>query len=60
MIMKGCFLCLAEALATWHAELEGSDLENMKMLQRLRVLEDKGQSFSTSAIKDLKVFGASC
>eukprot|EP00877_Chromochloris_zofingiensis_P010625 jgi/Chrzof1/5816/Cz16g16260.t1 len=51
------FIDIRDILSSFLRELEGSDLENMKMLQRLRVLEDKGQSFSTSAIKDLKVFG---
>lgn len=39
-------------------ELSGIDLKSMKMLQRMRILEEKGQSFAPIALKDLAVIGA--
>ncbi|KAI8472445.1 MAG: hypothetical protein J3K34DRAFT_467412 [Monoraphidium minutum] len=38
-------------------ELQGVDLKGMKMLQRMRVLEEKGQSFAPLALKDLPIIG---
>jgi hypothetical protein len=40
------------------ADLEGSGpLNKMKMLQRMRMLEEKGGPFANKPIKDLQVFG---
>lgn len=39
------------------AELQGVDLASMKMLQRMRILEEKGTSFATLALKDLPIIG---
>jgi hypothetical protein len=33
------------------------DLKSMKMLQRMRILEEKGQSFALLALKDLPIIG---
>ncbi|GBF94964.1 hypothetical protein Rsub_07465 [Raphidocelis subcapitata] len=38
-------------------ELRGVDLKGMKMLQRMRVLEEKGQAFAPLALKDLPIIG---
>lgn len=34
-------------------------MAQMKMLQRMRILEEKGQQYATTQVKDLKVFGES-
>jgi hypothetical protein len=48
----------AAAAAAAAAELDGrGNLPKMKMLQKMRLLEEQGSSFATTAIKDLKVFG---
>jgi hypothetical protein len=39
------------------AELQGVDIAHMKMLQRMRMLEEKGQAFAATAVSQLKVFG---
>ena len=39
------------------SELQGIDLKSMKMLQRMRILEEKGQSFAPLALKDLPIIG---
>jgi hypothetical protein len=40
------------------SELDGrGNLPKMKMLQKMRLLEEQGSSFATTALKDLKVFG---
>lgn len=41
-----------------HLELDGSSIKNMKMLQRLRVLESKGQEFASKSLRELKGSGA--
>lgn len=41
-------------------ELEGAGIHKMKMLQKMRLLEEKGQTFASTPIKELKVFGMSC
>eukprot|EP00879_Flechtneria_rotunda_P008799 GHRR01009215.1.p1 GENE.GHRR01009215.1~~GHRR01009215.1.p1 ORF type:complete len:348 (+),score=71.84 GHRR01009215.1:438-1481(+) len=51
------FLDVRDVISSFLAELEGTGVENMKMLQLMRLLEEKGQAFATTAIKDLKVFG---
>jgi hypothetical protein len=46
------------AAASAAAEIDGrGNLPKMKMLQKMRLLEESGSSFATTAIKDLKVFG---
>uniref|UniRef100_A0A383WDK4 CBS domain-containing protein n=1 Tax=Tetradesmus obliquus TaxID=3088 RepID=A0A383WDK4_TETOB len=52
------FLDVRDVLSSFLAELEGhGNLPKMKMLQKMRLLEEQGSSFATTAIKDLKVFG---
>eukprot|EP00878_Enallax_costatus_P010411 GHUV01010866.1.p1 GENE.GHUV01010866.1~~GHUV01010866.1.p1 ORF type:complete len:449 (+),score=124.72 GHUV01010866.1:208-1554(+) len=51
------FLDVRDVLSSFLAELEGTNMAQMKMLQKMRILEDKGQSYATTQIKDLKVFG---
>lgn len=34
-------------------------MAQMKMLQRMRILEEKGQQYAITQVKDLKVFGES-
>ncbi|KIY94470.1 hypothetical protein MNEG_13491 [Monoraphidium neglectum] len=41
----------------FNTELQGVDLKSMKMLQRMRILEEKGQSFALLALKDLPIIG---
>lgn len=48
---------LTSRCATCAAELEGAGIYKMKMLQKMRLLEEKGQTFASTPIKDLKVFG---
>jgi hypothetical protein len=38
-------------------ELQGLDLKGMKMLQRMRVLEDKGQAFAEVELRELPIIG---
>ncbi|KAF6250582.1 hypothetical protein COO60DRAFT_796807 [Scenedesmus sp. NREL 46B-D3] len=46
------------AAAPAAAELDGhGDLPKMKMLQKMRLLEEQGSSFAATALKNLKVFG---
>lgn len=40
-------------------ELEGAGIHKMKMLQKMRLLEEKGTTFASTPIKELKVFGES-
>lgn len=47
----------ASAFGHAAAEVDGLGLAKMKMLQKMRLLEERGQSFAITAIKDLKVFG---
>jgi hypothetical protein len=50
----------AAAAAAAVSELDGrGNLPKMKMLQKMRLLEEQGSSFASTAIKDLKVFGES-
>jgi hypothetical protein len=39
------------------AELQGVDLKSMKMLQRMRLLDEKGEAFAEVALKDLPIIG---
>ena len=41
----------------FRAELAGADIKSMKMLQRMRLLEEKGQAFAMRAVRDLPVVG---
>jgi hypothetical protein len=48
----------ATAAAAAGAELDGrGNLPKMKMLQKMRLLEEQGSTFATTTIKELKVFG---
>lgn len=49
----GCYGCIC---LHW-PELEGAGIHKMKMLQKMRLLEEKGSSFANTPIKDLQVFG---
>eukprot|EP00882_Tetradesmus_deserticola_P002977 GHRQ01003161.1.p1 GENE.GHRQ01003161.1~~GHRQ01003161.1.p1 ORF type:complete len:423 (+),score=182.98 GHRQ01003161.1:682-1950(+) len=52
------FLDVRDVLSSFLAELDGcGDLPKMKMLQKMRLLEEQGSSFATTALKNLKVFG---
>jgi hypothetical protein len=52
------FHAAAAAAAAAVTELDGrGNLPKMKMLQKMRLLEEQGSSFASTAIKDLKVFG---
>jgi hypothetical protein len=45
------------ATPTAYTELEGAGIHKMKMLQKMRLLEEKGTTFASTPIKELKVFG---
>eukprot|EP00882_Tetradesmus_deserticola_P018084 GHRQ01019407.1.p1 GENE.GHRQ01019407.1~~GHRQ01019407.1.p1 ORF type:complete len:178 (+),score=47.59 GHRQ01019407.1:681-1214(+) len=52
------FLDVRDVLSSFLAELDGcGELPKMKMLQKMRLLEEQGSSFATTALKNLKVFG---
>lgn len=38
-------------------ELQDVDLKSMKMLQRMRILEEKGQDFAELELRDLPIIG---
>lgn len=51
------FVDLRDILASFLKELDMKSIKSMKMLQRLRVLEKKGQAFASKSLKDLKGSG---
>lgn len=53
-----CLVVLNVSTPPVHTELDGASIKNMKMLQRLRVLENKGQEFSSKSLRELKGSGA--
>jgi hypothetical protein len=60
-----CMFCMCVMMPLVHgcccccccSELEGAGIHKMKMLQKMRLLEEKGQTFASTPIKELKVFG---
>ncbi len=38
-------------------DLDAAAISSMKMLQKMRLLEEKGSAYASTAVKDLKVFG---
>ncbi|KAF8058362.1 cysG [Scenedesmus sp. PABB004] len=51
------FLDVRDVLSSFLADLDVERLGGMKMLQRMRLLEERGAAYATTMLKDLKVFG---
>ncbi|GBF97643.1 hypothetical protein Rsub_10519 [Raphidocelis subcapitata] len=51
------FVDVRDIVSSFFQELEGVDLKPMKMLQRMRILEERGQVFAERALRDLPIIG---
>lgn len=51
------FVDIRDILTSFLAELDLTGISSMKMLQRMRLLEDKGQQFAATQLRSLKYIG---
>jgi len=52
------FIDIRDILSSFLLEIDLKELQNAKMLKRMRVLEEKGQEFACKAIQELKSLGS--
>jgi 5'-AMP-activated protein kinase regulatory gamma subunit len=52
------FIDIRDILSSFLLEVDLKELQNAKMLKRMRVLEEKGQEFACKAIQELKSLGS--